>query len=176
MRQIQLLSSSQILIDMRSIWLCIFDCHLHPLLFCHFPCYQVMSMTWLAIFAYLVVASCDGIHKDWPRVLGLFRAMGFGIFFGQLGRGLNVKKCDLFHDFQYFFNSSRIPLASLFNLKTKPFVTGFWHFHLSLGLHCRSCRDIISQCLQWDVCSQALRTWMNLRQQKYRAWSTTWAC
>lgn len=81
--------------------------------------------------------------------------MGFGIFWATRQR-LECENAISFMIFNIF--SIAPPDPSCFTLqywKQALEMTGFWHFHLSLGLHCRSCRDIISQCLQWDVCSQA---------------------
>lgn len=59
-----------------------------------YPLAFVMSMTWLAIFAYLVVASCDGIHKDFgisTSVLG-YTVAAAGTSFPNVFSGMCVAR------------------------------------------------------------------------------------
>ncbi|CAJ1395215.1 unnamed protein product [Effrenium voratum] len=61
--------------------------HLYPLAF-------VMSMAWLAVFAYLVVAACDGIHEDFgisTSVLG-YTVAAAGTSFPNVFSGMCVAR------------------------------------------------------------------------------------
>lgn len=61
--------------------------HLYPWAF-------VMSMAWLALFAYLVVAACDGIHKDFrisTSVLG-YTVAAAGTSFPNVFSGMCVAR------------------------------------------------------------------------------------
>lgn len=61
--------------------------HWYPLAF-------VMSMTWLAVFAYLVVAACDGIHEDFGISTGVlgFTIAAAGTSFPNVFSGMVVSR------------------------------------------------------------------------------------
>jgi K+-dependent Na+/Ca+ exchanger-like protein len=61
--------------------------HWYPLAF-------VMSMTWLAVFAYLVVTACDGIHEDFGISTGLlgFTIAAAGTSFPNVFSGMVVSR------------------------------------------------------------------------------------
>lgn len=61
--------------------------HWYPLAF-------VMSMIWLAVFAYLVVAACDGIHEDFGISTGLlgFTIAAAGTSFPNVFSGMVVSR------------------------------------------------------------------------------------
>merc|ERR1712007_213693 len=59
-----------------------------------YPVAFVMSMAWLAVFAYLVVAACDGIHNDFGisnSILG-FTVAAAGTSFPNVFSGMVVSR------------------------------------------------------------------------------------
>jgi len=59
-----------------------------------YPVAFVMSMSWLAVFAYLVVAACDGIHADFGIPNGLlgFTIAAAGTSFPNVFSGMVVSR------------------------------------------------------------------------------------